>query len=252
MQKGSFVGNIAQDLGLEAKELSERGVSVVSRGRTQYFALNVKSGHLITAERLDREQLCGRAEKCLLNCEVIVQHDMKMYGVEVEIVDINDNAPNFQTGEMELKVSETTAPGSRFPFRNVQDPDLGTNSLQSYKLSSNKHFSLKVQTASGGFKYPELVLEKPLDREQQAAHDLILTATDGGDPVRSGTARIHVVVLDANDNAPVFSQPLYRVSVRENVPVGTTVATVKATDLDEGDRRYNGLQEPGLRGIHII
>ncbi|XP_014464060.2 protocadherin gamma-A10 [Alligator mississippiensis] len=234
MQKGSFVGNIAQDLGLEAKELSERGVSVVSRGRTQYFALNVKSGHLITAERLDREQLCGRAEKCLLNCEVIVQHDMKMYGVEVEIVDINDNAPNFQTGEMELKVSETTAPGSRFPFRNVQDPDLGTNSLQSYKLSSNKHFSLKVQTASGGFKYPELVLEKPLDREQQAAHDLILTATDGGDPVRSGTARIHVVVLDANDNAPVFSQPLYRVSVRENVPVGTTVATVKATDLDEG------------------
>ncbi|XP_014459054.3 protocadherin gamma-A10 [Alligator mississippiensis] len=234
MQKGSFVGNIAQDLGLEAKELSERGVRVIFRGRTQYFALNAKSGHLITAERLDREQLCGRAEKCLLNCEVIVEHEMKLYGVEVEITDINDNAPSFQTGEMELKVSETTAPGSRFHLRNAQDPDLGTNSLQSYKLSSNEHFSLKVQTASGGFKYPELVLEKPLDREEQATHDLILTATDGGDPVRFGTARIHVVVLDANDNAPVFSQPLYRVSVRENVPVGTTVATVKATDLDEG------------------
>ncbi|XP_059589350.1 protocadherin gamma-A10-like [Alligator mississippiensis] len=234
MQKGSFVGNIAQDLGLEAKALSERGVRVISRGRTQYFALNVKSGHLITAERLDREQLCGRAEKCLLNCEVIVEHDMKMYGVEVEITDINDNAPSFQTGEMELKVSETTAPGSRFPLHNAQDPDVGRNSLQSYKLSSNEHFSLQIQTASEGVNPPELVLEKPLDREEQATHDLILTATDGGDPVRSGTARIHVVVLDANDNAPVFSQPLYRVSVRENVPVGTTVATVKATDLDEG------------------
>ncbi|XP_059589337.1 protocadherin gamma-A4 isoform X10 [Alligator mississippiensis] len=234
MQNGSFVGNIAQDLGLEAKELSERGVRVISRGRTQYFALNVKSGHLITAERLDREQLCGRAEKCLLNCEVIVQHDMKMYGVEVEIVDINDNAPSFQTGEMELKVSELTVVGTKFPLHEAHDPDLGLNSLQKYQLQNDKHFSLDLKTRLDVFKRPELVLEKPLDREEQAAHDLILTATDGGDPVRSGTARIHVVVLDANDNAPVFSQPLYRVSVRENVPVGTTVATVKAMDLDEG------------------
>ncbi|XP_025050539.1 protocadherin gamma-A4 [Alligator sinensis] len=234
MQKGSFVGNIAQDLGLEAKALSERGVRVISRGRTQYFALNVKSGHLITAERLDREQLCGRAEKCLLNCEVIVEHDVKMYGVEVEIVDINDNAPSFQTGEMELKVSELTVVGTKFPLHEAHDPDLGLNSLQKYQLQNDKHFFLDLKTRLDVFKRPELVLQKPLDREEQAAHDLILTATDGGDPVRSGTARIHVVVLDANDNAPVFSQPLYRVSVRENVPVGTTVATVKATDLDEG------------------
>ncbi|XP_050819093.1 protocadherin gamma-A8-like [Gopherus flavomarginatus] len=234
MQKGSIVGNFAKDLGLDIKELSDRGVRIVSKGRTQYFALNVKSGHLITTERIDREQICGRMEKCLLTFEIIVEEKMKLYRVEVEITDINDNAPNFQAGESEVKISEITAPGSRYPLQEAQDPDLGINSLQSYHLSSNRHFSLVLQTGSDGVKYAELVLEKSLDREEQAVHNLILTATDGGDPVRSGTAQIHVIVLDANDNAPVFSQPIYKVNVLENMPAGSTMVTVTATDLDEG------------------
>ncbi|XP_073212224.1 protocadherin gamma-A4-like isoform X11 [Lepidochelys kempii] len=234
MQKGSTVGNIAKDLGLDIKELSDLGVRVVSKGRTQYFALNVNSGHLITTERIDREQICGRMEKCLLTFEIIVEEKMKLYRVEVEITDINDNAPNFQAEESEVKISETTAPGSRFPLQEAQDPDLGINSLQSYHLSSNRHFSLDVQTGSDGVKYAELVLEKSLDREEQAVHDLILTATDGGDPVTSGTAQIRVIVHDVNDNAPVFSQSVYKVNVLENMPAGSTMVTVKATDPDEG------------------
>nr|XP_032628415.1 protocadherin gamma-A10-like [Chelonoidis abingdonii] len=234
MQKGSIVGNFAKDLGLGIKELSDRGVRIVSKGRTQYFTLNVKSGHLITTERIDREQICGRMEKCLLTFEIIVEEKMKLYRVEVEITDINDNAPSFQAGESEIKISEITAPGSRYPLQEAQDPDLGINSLQSYHLSSNKHFSLVLQTGSDGVKYAELVLEKSLDREEQAVHDLILTATDGGDPVRSGTAQIHVIVLDANDNAPVFGQSIYKVNVLENWPAGSTMVTVTATDLDEG------------------
>nr|XP_025039207.1 protocadherin gamma-A4-like [Pelodiscus sinensis] len=233
-ERGAFVGDVAKDLGLHAEQPSERGVRIVSGGRTQYFALNAESGHLITAERIDRERICGRAGKCLLSCELIVEDTMKLYGVEVEITDINDNAPSFPTEEMELKVSETTAPGSRILLPEAQDSDLGTNSIQSYQLSSDGHFSLDVQTGPDGVKHAELVLEKSLDREEQAVHTLILTATDGGDPVRSGTAQIRVTVLDANDNAPVFSQPVYTVSVWENVPAGSTILTVKATDLDEG------------------
>uniref|UniRef100_A0A8D0HIV6 Cadherin domain-containing protein n=1 Tax=Sphenodon punctatus TaxID=8508 RepID=A0A8D0HIV6_SPHPU len=234
MERGSFVGNLAKDLGLDLKELSDGGVSIVTRGRTHYFALNDKSGHLNTLERLDREKLCGHVEQCLLNCEVILEEKMEIYALQVEITDINDNAPSFQEEEMELTISEAKAQGSRFRLEEAQDPDLGVNSLQGYQLSSSNHFSLDVQTAAEGAKYPELVLEKSLDRELQAVHDLILTATDGGDPVRSGTTQIRVVVLDANDNAPVFSQPLYEVTLMENVPQGATVVTVKATDLDEG------------------
>ncbi|XP_053893220.1 protocadherin gamma-A4-like [Malaclemys terrapin pileata] len=234
MQKGSSVGNIAKDLGLNVEQLSDRALRIVSRGRTQYFALNFKSGHLYVTERIDREEICGGMELCLLNCEVIVEDKMNLFPVEIEITDINDNAPSFQSEELDLKISETTAPGSRFSVRQAEDPDMGLNSIQSYQLSSNRHFLLDVETRSDGIKYAELVLEKSLDREEQAVHNLILTATDGGDPVRSGTAQIRVIVLDSNDNAPVFSQPVYKVSVWENVPKGSTVVTVKATDLDEG------------------
>ncbi|XP_074818106.1 protocadherin gamma-A12-like [Natator depressus] len=233
MQKGSFVGNILKDLGLDLKELSDRGVRIVSTGRTQYFALNLKSGHLITTDRMDREQICGQLETCLLHLEVLVEDKVKLFIVDVEVTDINDNAPRFQEDELEFRISELAAVGTRYSLEEAQDPDVGASSVQGYYLSSNKHFSLDVQTGADGDKYAELVLEKSLDREEQDVHDLILTATDGGDPVRSGTAQIRVIVLDANDNAPVFSQPVYKVSVLENVPVGSLLLTVNATDPDE-------------------
>nr|XP_042696660.1 protocadherin gamma-A12-like [Chrysemys picta bellii] len=233
MQKGSFVGNILKDLGLDLKELSDRGVRIVSTGRTPYFALNLKSGHLITTERIDREQICGQLETCLLHLEVLVEDKVKLFIVDVEITDINDNAPRFQEDELEFRISELAAVGTRYSLEEAQDADVGASSVQGYYLSSNKHFSLDVQTGADGDKYVELVLEKSLDREEQAVHDLILTATDGGDPVRSGTAQIRVIVLDANDNAPVFSQAVYKVSVLENVPIGSLLLTVNATDPDE-------------------
>ncbi|KAG6924557.1 protocadherin gamma subfamily A, 12, partial [Chelydra serpentina] len=234
IQKGYFVGNILKDLGLDLKALSDRAVRIVSTGRSQYFALNLKSGHLITTERMDREQICGQLETCLLHIEVLVEDKVKLFIVDVEITDINDNAPRFQEDELEFRISELAAVGTRYSLEEAQDADVGASSVQGYYLSSNKHFSVDVQTGADGDKYAELVLEKSLDREEQAVHDLILTATDGGDPVRSGTAQIRVIVLDANDNAPVFSQPAYTVSVLENVAVGSLLLTVNATDPDEG------------------
>nr|XP_023405713.1 protocadherin gamma-A4 isoform X11 [Loxodonta africana] len=234
LDKGSFVGNIAKDLGLEPRELAERGVRIVSRGRTQLFALNTRSGSLVTAGRIDREELCDRSLKCVANLEILLEDKVKIFGVEVEIIDVNDNSPSFETEEREIKVAESEIPGTRFPLPEAFDPDVGVNSLQGYQLNANSHFSLDVQSGADGIKYPELVLERALDREEEAVHHLVLTASDGGNPVRSGTARIHVKLIDTNDNAPIFSQSEYHVSVRENVPVGTRLLTVKATDPDEG------------------
>nr|XP_020137854.1 protocadherin gamma-A4 isoform X17 [Microcebus murinus] len=234
LDKGSAVGNIAKDLGLAPGELAERGVRIVSRGRTQLFALNPRSGSLVTAGRIDREELCDRSPKCMANLEILLEDKVKIFAVEVEIIDVNDNAPSFGTEQREIKVAESENPGTRFPLPEAFDPDVGVNSLQGYKLSPNGHFSLDVQIGADGIKYPELVLERALDREEEAVHHLVLTAFDGGDPVRSGTARIHITLVDTNDNAPVFTQPEYHVSVRENVPVGSRLLTVKATDPDEG------------------
>ncbi|XP_063025250.1 protocadherin gamma-A10-like [Melospiza melodia melodia] len=238
MPKGSFVGDVAKDLGLQLPEIRDLGVRIISKGRTQYFAVHGKMGHLVTAERIDREQLCESVQQCVLRCELIVEGEMKFYEIEVEITDINDNAPNFKEVEQEQKMSEMTAPGSRFPLSEAHDPDSGQNSLQSYELSGDEHFSLAVQAGPGGDQRPELVLAKALDREEAAFHELVLRAMDGGDPARTGTARIRVTVLDANDNVPVFSQAEYTVRVPEDVPVGSTLVTVKATDRDEGLNGY--------------
>ncbi|XP_070090151.1 protocadherin gamma-A8 isoform X4 [Equus caballus] len=232
--KGSFVGNVSKDLGLEPRELAERGVRIVSRGRIQLFALNRRTGSLITAGRVDREELCAQSARCLVNINILVEDGGKLFGIEIEITDINDNNPKFQVENLEVKINEIAAPGTRYPLPKAVDPDVGLNSLQSYQLSPSHHFSLDVQTGDDGTINPELVLERALDREEEAAHHLVLTASDSGDPRRSSTVHIQVTVLDTNDNAPVFAQPIYRVKVPEDVPQGTRLLTVRASDPDEG------------------
>ncbi|XP_075397840.1 protocadherin gamma-A2 isoform X16 [Tenrec ecaudatus] len=232
--QGAFVGNIAKDLGLEPVALAERGVRIVSRGRAQLFALNPRKGSLVTADRIDREELCAQSAPCLLNFNILLEDKLNIYSVEVEITDINDNTPHFGVDELEIKISETTTPGFRIPLKSAHDADIGRNGLQKYELSPNDHFSLEVRSAADANKRPGLVLQRALDREQEAVHHLLLFAYDGGDPVRSGTLSIRVTVLDVNDNAPVFTQPEYHVSVPENMPVGTRILTVTATDADEG------------------
>nr|XP_035979244.1 protocadherin gamma-A2 isoform X12 [Halichoerus grypus] len=234
IDKGSFVGDIAKDLGLEPPALAERGVRIISRGRSQLFALNPRSGSLVTAGRIDREELCAQSTRCLVNFNILLEDKLNIYSVEVEITDINDNAPRFGVEELELKISEMTTPGFRIPLKCAHDADVGENTLQKYELNPNDHFSLDVRSGVDGNKHPELVLELALDREEKAIHYLLLVALDGGSPVRSGTSRICVTVLDVNDNAPIFTQPEYRVSVPENMPVGTWILTVTATDTDEG------------------
>ncbi|XP_032448957.1 protocadherin gamma-A8 isoform X2 [Lynx canadensis] len=232
--KGSFVGNISKDLNLESQELVKHGVRIVSRGRTQLFALDWRTGSLITAGRIDREEICTQSTQCLVNINILVEGRGKLFGIEIEITDINDNNPKFQVENLEVKVNEIAAPGTHYPLPEAVDPDVGMNSLQSYQLSPNHYFSLEVQTGDDGTLHPELVLEQALDREEEAAHHLLLIASDGGDPRRSSTVHIHVTVLDTNDNAPVFTQPIYRVKVPENVAPGTLLLTVSASDPDEG------------------
>ncbi|NXW31469.1 PCDGK protein, partial [Phaetusa simplex] len=191
-------------------------------------------GALLVSERIDREELCGALSPCSLSFEIVVENPLELYSGAVEIQDINDNDPVFPSSQTRLEISESVAAGARFPLESAQDPDVGINSLQTYQLSANPHFALDVQTRVDGSKYAELVLEKELDREEQRELHLVLTALDGGSPPRSAHVQIHIDVVDANDNAPVFNQSTYKASVRENTPSGTLVARISAYDLDDG------------------
>ncbi|XP_030648036.1 protocadherin beta-16 [Chanos chanos] len=234
LEHGAFVGNIAEDLGLDINKLSRRRFRIVSGAKKQYLEVNLENGVLFVNERIDREELCEQNPTCSFHLQVVIENPLELYRVEVEILDVNDNSPVFPWSEFNLDVSESAVPCSRYPVESAQDLDVGSNSLHSYLLSVNKHFVLDVQTRSDGSKFAELILESPLDREQQKMHQMVLTAVDGGSPERSGTAQINITVLDANDNAPVFDQSFYRVQLPENAPKGTVVIKLNASDLDEG------------------
>uniref|UniRef100_A0A4W3JD77 Cadherin domain-containing protein n=1 Tax=Callorhinchus milii TaxID=7868 RepID=A0A4W3JD77_CALMI len=233
-ERGAFVGNIAEDLGLNSPKLSARKCRLVSQDGKQYFGINMENGILFVNERVDREQLCGESSTCSLSFEVRIENPSETHRVEIEISDINDNPPGFPKSELALEIAEVTAPGTRFPLESAHDPDVGMNTVNNYQLSSNEHFSLKVQTRSSGNKIVELLLEKPLDREHQSTFHLMLTAFDGGSPKRSGTVEIIISVGDINDNAPVFDREVYRTDLSENAPKGTLVIKVNADDSDQG------------------
>ncbi|XP_024117208.1 protocadherin gamma-C5-like [Oryzias melastigma] len=234
LKHGSVVGNLAKDLGLTLTEISERALRVASESGEQYFRVDAGRGELLVNDRIDREALCGQSASCVLPLQLVLEKPLSLHRIEVEIQDINDNPPKFYTEELFLNISETAVVGTRFPLESAEDSDVGGNSVKSYTLTKNECFTLKMKEVEDGKTVPELVLEKSLDREIKAVHQLRLTALDGGNPVKSGTSTITITVLDVNDNFPVFEKNSYRVSLLENTAKGSFVIKVAATDADEG------------------
>ncbi|KAF3838365.1 hypothetical protein F7725_010133 [Dissostichus mawsoni] len=150
---------------------------------------------------------------CVLKVDLVLENPLEIHRVSIHIQDVNDNSPTFKDILIEMEIRESAAKGYRFSIEEAHDADIGQNTVQRYSLQKNDNFILAVDTND---------------------INLLLTALDGGSPQRSGTVVIHVTVLDANDNAPVFSQAVYKASLPENSPPNTIVINVSATDADEG------------------
>uniref|UniRef100_A0AAR2LSH3 Cadherin domain-containing protein n=1 Tax=Pygocentrus nattereri TaxID=42514 RepID=A0AAR2LSH3_PYGNA len=226
MEEGSVVANLATDLGLDVKTLIKRKVRLDVIANKKYLDINKEKGELFILEKIDREYLCPAKTTCFLKMEVIVENPVRIFYIELEITDINDNNPHFRRDVIHLDISESTSAGERFSVSNAVDSDVGSNSVKTYYLSESEHFDIEIQSGRDGSKFADLILKKALDREIQAVHNLILTAVDGGVPARSGTASIIVRVVDANDNAPKFDKDSYIINVTENSPIGSLVVNI--------------------------
>ncbi|XP_051790244.1 LOW QUALITY PROTEIN: protocadherin gamma-A11-like [Erpetoichthys calabaricus] len=233
MLTGSIVGNVAKDLGLDVKRLKTGSARIFTDRGAEYFELNTNKGTLLVKDRIDREQLCARITPCTLNLRIVLENPIEFYIVIVEIVDVNDNDPIFPNKNIKLEISELSVSGARFALLSATDSDAGLNALLTYTLTPTDNFNLKIRKQSDGSSLIDLLLVKQLDREQQEEHGLLLTAIDGGSPPRSATAEIYIVVLDANDNAPVFTQEVYKTAIKENALIGSVLITVTATDADK-------------------
>ncbi|XP_072251391.1 protocadherin alpha-8-like [Leuresthes tenuis] len=244
LKPGTAVGNVAKDLGLDLGKLMDRNLRVVSGTKQDLFKVNSRDGVLFVNQRVDREELCAKTIPCVTNLKAVVENPLEMHQIIVEIMDVNDNSPKFPEENYTMEVLESAVVGSRFQMEGAHDLDVDLNSIYSYKLNHNQYFRLETEEFGEEGKVPFLALQRPLDREHTAQHWLLLTATDGGKPSKSGTINVTVIVSDVNDNSPVCDKQKYIITIKENAPAGTFLLTVNASDSDEG---LNGEIEYSLR-----
>ena len=207
------------------------------------FDMDRNTGSLVVARKLDREQQSEfRLEIRALDISASNNPQSSAVTVKVEIADINDNAPVWTKDPITIDLSEDAGVGSLIYNFTATDADTGSNSEIQYKLVkqiSAEHGAFAVDPLTGA-----LTLLTPLDYEAQSEYILIVVATDQSSNVSvrlstSVTARI--MVIDTNDNNPVFVQPMVKdtvVYLSDSATVGQLVTHVIAVDKDSG---RNGL-----------
>lgn len=140
--------------------------------------------------------------------------------VNIEIEDVNDNSPEFESNTVRISVPESVEIGTPIYAAHAQDKDSGINGIVHYKLSSN---AIKSGLFAIDSNLGSLTIVRHLDYEAVQRHSLTITASDAGIPSLSANLTVLVEVQDVNDNAPVFEQTEYNVKALESLPVNSQV-----------------------------
>ncbi len=242
LQPGTFVGNVIQDADLGTRFGDDRVAQMKIRFLSKPdldLTIEENSGVIRTGGRIDRDEICPSQDECDFKLDMVAiipgTNFLEIIKASVSVIDMNDNWPNFPVTELREQIIESADRGTSFLIPTPADPDSGRLGIQSYVLQpASDVFTLVVNKKMDGAIEVRLVLEGELDREVQDTYEFQIIAHDGGDPPKSGSIDVIITVEDANDNDPVFDNSTYEVSLYENVPVGTTIIQVHATDKDKG------------------
>nr|XP_018915731.1 PREDICTED: cadherin-related tumor suppressor [Bemisia tabaci] len=202
---------------------------LLSKGNEEEcFAIDEATGQLSVVKMLDRET----TSRFVLQ---VIAHDAALNGqlsstatIVVDILDENDNAPEFTETESKISVLENTPIGSKLIQFQASDADLGVNSEIVFSIGSgNRRDTFHVDPVTGA-----LFLHKKLDYEEITSYVLNITASDGGNPRLSTTIMFTVAVEDCNDNAPAFPNTAFVRQITENIPINTPITAATAEDPD--------------------
>nr|XP_054605830.1 cadherin-23 isoform X1 [Nothobranchius furzeri] len=226
-----------QDLG------SPRPVAytIVSGNTNSVFALDYISGSLTVNGQLDRENPLYSGGFTLTVKATELKEDRTPSNATVTttftilLIDVNDNAPKFNSSEYRVLITELAQVGFALPlFIQVEDKDEGVNSMfQVYMTGNNSEYFSISPTSVQGRADIRVRVAMPLDYETIRSFSFSLYANESL-AEHVGFARVFIDLINENDNRPIFSQPLYNISYPENTPVGTSLLQVLATDADAG------------------
>lgn len=139
--------------------------------------------------------------------------------MNIEIEDVNDNPPEFESNIVRISIPENMDVGEPLYSAHAKDPDSGPNNVIRYKIAINSQGLFKIDSKLG-----DLTLTRHLDYETTQRHSLIIMATDMGIPPLSANLTVLVEVQDVNDNPPVFERREYTLNVLESLPVNSQVS----------------------------
>uniref|UniRef100_A0A8C1LAT1 Protocadherin-related 15a n=1 Tax=Cyprinus carpio TaxID=7962 RepID=A0A8C1LAT1_CYPCA len=217
------IGAILLNLQATDRELDPITYQIQSGDPQEVFNLSRTIGLLLLAKPLDRETI--DQYRLIVTASDGHPGGISTATVSIVITDVNDNDPSFDlTLLRNLTVREEAASVFVGQVR-ATDPDAGLNGQVRYRLLS--FASLFTINAMGS-----IFTVVPLDRETRSQYDLIVEASDGAVDPRRTTITLLVEVTDINDNSPVFSQPIYTISIPENTPAGTVILRLSAVDAD--------------------
>ena len=199
------------------------------------FEIDRRTGSLVVARQLDREiQEEYRLEVRALDTSATNNPQSSAVTVRIEIIDVNDNAPQWSIDPINIQVSEVTQVGAIIYNFTARDADAGANGELNYRILScfpreRCVFTLDALTGS-------LTLSSLLDYEELKEYWLVIDAVDLATNISermATTATVHISVIDANDNTPMFVSA-DKVSVTLNTLSGILYQAL-AVDTDSGD-----------------
>uniref|UniRef100_A0A3B5BEQ3 Protocadherin-8 n=1 Tax=Stegastes partitus TaxID=144197 RepID=A0A3B5BEQ3_9TELE len=235
------VGSLLLDLNAEDPDEGLNGEVVYGFGNQvppeirQLFRVDRKTGRLTLESPIDFESK-NTYEFDVQATDLGPNPSPAICKIVVQVQDVNDNAPEISITPMTsitagiAYITEAAARESFVALVSTSDRDSGANGQVHCTLYGHDHFRLQ-QAYEDSFM---IVSTSPLDREKIPEYNLTVVAEDLGSPPFRTITQYTIRLTDENDNAPVFSKPVYEVAVVENNAPGAYITTVVARDMDMG------------------